>query len=122
MKKQILLWGLACFLFAGSQMTFAQSKQEKQTITADNASDSVKKDAQNLINLFERDDKLSDKQKERVYIVFAAAEEKLKNIESMTDEKDKKMKKAKLQNFINDKLSGVLTKAQFKKYLHSMSR
>lgn len=122
MKKQILLLGLFCFLFAGSQVTFAQSKQEKQTIAAKSTNGSVKENAEKVIAIFERSDKLKDNQKQKIYQIFEAVEEKKSNIAGITDEKEKTMKTAKLQNFINTKLKDVLSNDQYKTYLKAMSR
>lgn len=122
MKKQILLLGLFCFLLAGSQMTFAQSKQENQSIAVQSTNASVKENAEKVIAIFERADKLKDNQKQKVYQVFEAVQEKKQNLIGIKDEKERRMKTAKLQNFINTKLKDVLTDAQYKVYLQAMSR
>lgn len=122
MKKQILLLGLFCFLFVGSQLTYAQTKQKDQSIAVQNTKDTVKKNAENVIAIFERGETLGDSQKNKVYQIFEAVQEKKKNIESVTDEKERKMKTDKLQNFINTKLKDVLSASQYKVYLQAMSR
>lgn len=122
MKKQILLLGLVCFLFAGIQFASAQSKQQNQTIAVQSTNGTVKENAEKVIAIFERTDKLKDSQKQKIYQVFEAVQEKKQNIAAIQDEKEKQLKTEKLQNFINTKLQDIFTNAQYKTYLQAMSR
>lgn len=113
--------GLACFLFLGSQVSFAQSKQEKKPLVATSAQ-STELSAEKVIGIFERGSQLNDSQKNKVKYIFEAVEEKRKGIATIEDDKARQKKTALLQNYINTKLMDVLTDQQYKTYLEAMSR
>ncbi len=122
MRKQIFLMGLACFLFLGSQVSFAQSKQEKKPLVAKTTVQSTELNAEKVIGIFERGSQLNDSQKNKVHSIFEAVEEKRKGIATVEDDKERQRKTALLQNYINTKLMDVLTDQQYKTYLEAMSR
>ncbi len=117
MKKHLLIAAFAFFLIGGSQMSFAQTKLENQKVAIENADSSVKKNAQKVINLLEREAKLDADQKTKVYDIFVAVDKKLKAIDTIEDAAEKKQKQTKMQAYINQKLQQVLTQEQYKLYL-----
>lgn len=117
MKKHLLITAFAFFLVAGSQTAIAQTKLEKQKVAIENADSSVKKNAQKVINLLEREAKLDADQKTKVYDIFVAVDKKLRAIETIEDAGEKKQKQTKMQAYINQKLQQVLTQEQYKLYL-----
>ena len=120
MKKSLLLLLFACFLFAGSQSTFAQSKLEQQKLTVKNADDSAKKEALKVINLLEREAKLDDTQKNNIYEIFVGVSKKKKNILGISDSAEQKAKLTKLQEYTNEQLQKTLTSEQFALYTKKM--
>lgn len=117
MKKHLLITAFAFFLITGSQMSFAQTTLENQKVAVENAGSSVKKNAQKVINLLEREAKLDADQKTKVYDIFVAVDKKLKAIDTIEDAEEKKQKQTKMQAYINQKLQQVLTQEQYKLYL-----
>ncbi|WP_298900192.1 hypothetical protein [uncultured Psychroserpens sp.] len=116
MKKQLLLLCFACFLFAGSQLSFAQTTIKKQNTAVSNADYSAEKSVQKLTNLLEREAKLDATQKEKLYDVFAAVEKKIKGIASIEDATERQAKKKKIRAYIDQKIKQVLTPAQYEIY------
>ncbi|WP_299274000.1 hypothetical protein [uncultured Psychroserpens sp.] len=116
MKKQLLLLCFACFLFAGSQLSFAQTTIKKQNTAVSNADYSAEKSVQTLTNLLEREAKLDATQKEKLYDVFAAVEKKIKGIASIEDATERQAKKKKIRAYIDQKIKQVLTPAQYEIY------
>jgi len=121
MKKQLLILSLACFLCAGSQLSFAQTKTAKQTTAITNADESVKKNAQKVINLLEREAKLDASQKNKIYDIYSAVDKKMKGIAAIEDASEREAKEAKMQMYINKKLQDVFTKAQYTLYTKKMT-
>lgn len=117
MKKHLLISAFAFLLIGGSQMLYAQTKLENQKVAIENADSSVKKNAQKVINLLEREAKLDADQKTKVYDIFVAVDKKLKAIDLIEDAQEKKKKQTKMQAYINQKLQQVLTQEQYKLYL-----
>ena len=113
MKKQLLLLCFACFLFAGSQLSFAQAKVKSESTTVNNADSAAKKRALQVINLLERDAKLDATQREKVYDVFAAVSKKMKGIASIEDASERQNKKAKMRAYVDKKLQQILTPKQY---------
>jgi len=120
MKKILLLLTFVCFLFAGNQSVFAQSTIEKQKTVIKNADDSVKKEASKVIGMLERQAKVTNAQKNDIYEVFAVVAKKKKNIESIENKAQKKAKLTKLEAYLNERLSQVLTSEQFALYKKKM--
>lgn len=108
-------------MFAGSQLSFAQSTIEQQKTTIKNADDSVKKNAQKVINALERGAKLDATQKNKVYDIFLAVDKKMKGIEAIEDASERKAKQTKLQDYVNQKLQQVLSKEQYELYMKKLS-
>lgn len=121
MKKLLSILCFACFMFAGSQLSFAQSTIEQQKTTIKNADDSVKKNAQKVINALERGAKLDATQKNKVYDIFLAVDKKMKGIEAIEDASERKAKQTKLQDYVNQKLQQVLSKEQYELYMKKLS-
>ncbi|SDR65947.1 hypothetical protein SAMN04515667_0070 [Formosa sp. Hel1_31_208] len=121
MKKQLLLLSFACFLFAGSQFSFAQSKMEKQKVAIENADSSVKKNAEKVINLLKRHTKLDEKQKTKIYDIFVAVDKKMKAIETIENTEERQAKQSKMQVYINSKLQQVLSPEQYKVYIEKQA-
>nr|WP_321243658.1 hypothetical protein [uncultured Psychroserpens sp.] len=117
MKKFILL-SVACFLFAGSQLSFAQTKADSQTVSSNTTIENSSKEKTNqIVNILARTNKLNADQIEKVYDIFVSMEKKIKGIESVKDASSKNAKRAKMNAYINSKLKNVLTEEQFKIYL-----
>lgn len=121
MKKQLLLLSFACFLFAGSQLSFAQSTIEQEKTALESADASVKKNAQKVINALERSTKLDATQKNKIYDIFVAVDKKMKGIDAIEDSAERKAKQSKMQDYINQKLQQVLTKEQYDMYIKKLS-
>lgn len=117
MKKHLLILAAGLFLALGSQTTYAQTKLETKSAKAQQLESSAKKKAQNVINLLEREAKLDADQKTKVFDIFMAVDKKLNMIESIEDAEEKKLKQAKMQAYINQKLQQVMTQEQYKLYL-----
>lgn len=121
MKKQLLLLSFACFLFAGSQLSFAQSTIEEQKTAIESADASVKKNAQKVIDALERSTKLDAAQKNKIYDIFVAVDKKMKGVDAIEDSAERKAKQSKMQDYINQKLQQVLTKEQYEMYMKKLS-
>ncbi|MCK8480809.1 hypothetical protein [Psychroserpens algicola] len=121
MKKQLLILSFACFLFAGNKLSFAQSQMETQKHAIKNADDSVKKNAQKVINLLEREAKLDAAQKNKIYDIFVGVDKKMQGIDAIEDTSERKAKKEKMQAYIDQKLQQVLTKEQYALYTKKMA-
>ena len=117
MKKHLLITAFAFFLFAGSQTTLAQTKLETNGATAQTMEVSAKKNAQNVINMLEREAKLDADQKTKVYDLFYGLEKKFQMIDVIEDPEEKKLKQTKMQAYVNQKLQQVLSQEQYKLYL-----
>jgi hypothetical protein len=116
--KRLLLLSIACFIFAGSQLSFAQTKADSQTLSPSTTIISTPKEKTNQIaNMLERTNKLEAGQKEKIYEIFASMEKKMKGIEAVKDASSKNAKRAKMNEYINGKLKNVLTEEQFNIYL-----
>ena len=116
--KKLLLLSVACLLFAGSQLSFAQTKADSQTVSSNTTIQNFPKEKTNQIaNMLERTNKLEADQKEKIYDIFASMEKKIKGIEAVKDASSKNAKRAKMNTYINSKLKNVLTEEQFKIYL-----
>ncbi|WP_298755151.1 hypothetical protein [uncultured Psychroserpens sp.] len=116
MKKQLLLLCFACFLFAGSQLSFAQTTTKKQNTAITNSDYSAEKSAQKVINLLEREAKLDATQKEKLHDVFTAVEKKMNGIASIEDATERQAKKKKMRAYIDKKLQQIFTPAQYDIY------
>ncbi|MCD2260673.1 hypothetical protein [Psychroserpens luteolus] len=116
MKKQLLLLCFACFLFAGSQLSFAQTTTKKQNTVITNSDYSAEKSAQKVINLLEREAKLDATQKEKLHDVFTAVEKKMNGIASIEDATERQAKKKKMRAYIDKKLQQIFTPAQYDIY------
>ncbi|WP_298897441.1 hypothetical protein [uncultured Psychroserpens sp.] len=116
MKKQLLLLCFACFLFAGSQLSFAQTTTKKQNTAITNSDYSAEKSAQKVINLLEREAKLDATQKEKLHDVFTAVEKKMNGIASIEDATERQTKKKKMRAYIDKKLQQIFTPAQYDIY------
>lgn len=121
MKKLTLILSFACFLIAGSQLSFAQTIVSQSQTAISDADASVKKNAQKVINMLERDAKLEASQKEKIYDVFVAVNKKMKGIEAIEDASEKASKKAKMQTYIDQKMKQILTKDQYTIYSKKMA-
>ena len=116
--KKILLLNIACFLFAGSQLSFAQNKANLQTATTSSVVQVTPKEKTNIIaNLLERTDKLDADQKQKVLDIYASVDKKMKGIDAIADDSQKIEKRAKMLTYINTKLKAVLTTSQYDTYL-----
>ena len=116
--KKIILLSVACFLFAGSQLSFAQTKADSQTLSSNTTIENSSKEKTNqIVNILARTNKLNADQIEKVYDIFVSMEKKNKGIESVKDASSKNAKRAKMNAYINSKLKNVLTEEQFKIYL-----
>jgi enoyl-[acyl-carrier-protein] reductase (NADH) len=116
--KKLLLLSVACFLFAGIQMSYAQTTSDSQSLIANTTvQNSAKEKTNDIVNMFERTKKLDADQKEKIYDIFVSVDKKIKGVDAITDSSMKSAKKAKLQDYINKKLEKVLTEAQYKEYL-----
>jgi polyphosphate kinase len=121
MKKLILL-SVACFLFAGSQLSFAQTKVDSQIQSSSSTIQNSPKEKTNQIaNMLERTNKLDTNQKEKIYEIFTSMEKKMIGIEAVKDASSKNAKRAKMNAYINSKLKTVLTDEQFSIYLKNTS-
>nr|WP_321225266.1 hypothetical protein [uncultured Psychroserpens sp.] len=117
MKKLILL-SVACFLFAGSQLSFAQTDAVLETTSAKTRVQTYPKKMTNqIVNMLERTNKLEAEQVKKVYSIFSSVERKVKGVEAIEDSTLKNEKRAKLQDYINGKLKNVLNAQQFEIYL-----
>jgi hypothetical protein len=118
--KKFLLLSVACFLFAGSQLSFAQTKADSQILSSSTTiQDFTKEKTNQIVNMLARTNKLEVDQQKKVYIIFASVEKKMNGIEAMEDASKKNAKRAKMQDYINSKLKTVLTEQQFKTYLQN---
>lgn len=116
--KKILLLNLVCFLFAGSQISFAQNKANLQTATTSSVVQMTPKDKTNkIVNLLERTNKLDADQKQKVFDIFDSVDKKMKGIDAIADDSQKIEKRAKMLTYINTKLKAVLTTSQYDTYL-----
>lgn len=115
MKKNILLIAAALFLFLGNQSITAQAKMEKETqsISAEETEVSAKEKTTSLI----RSLGLNKKQQEQVYNLFVKSEEKMSRASLEGETKEKKMKEAKMNEYIMAQMKEILTEGQFKNYL-----
>jgi len=121
--KKILLLSVACLLFAGSQISFAQTKASSQTISnSATVQDFAKEKTNDVVNMFLRTDKLNAEQQNKIYDIFSSVEKKVKGVEAITDSSLKSEKQAKMQQYINDQLKTVLTDTQYTAYLKNMPK
>ncbi|MBR9913870.1 MAG: hypothetical protein GYB32_03430 [Algicola sp.] len=121
MKKQLLLLTFACFLFAGTQISFAQAKSKSQIESVNNDASSAKKNADKVIQMLERSAKLDAKQKAQVYDIYNAVDKKMQGIDAVKDPAERALKKEKMQNYINSKLKQVLSSEQYEIYMKKVS-
>ena len=116
--KKILLLSLVCFVFAGSQISFAQNEANFQTATTSSVAQMTPKEKTNkIVNLLERTNKLDADQKQKVFDIFASVDKKMKGIDAIADDSQKIEKRAKMLTYINTKLKAVLTTSQYDTYL-----
>ncbi|MEM5565993.1 hypothetical protein WNY78_12800 [Psychroserpens sp. AS72] len=121
--KKLLILSVACFLFAGSQLSFAQSKADSPALTTSTTiKESAKEKTNEVVNMLLRTDKLDEAQQKKIYEIFSSVEKKMAGVESITDSSMKSAKKAKLQKYINEKLKNVLTDSQYQVYLKNMPK
>tara|TARA_B100000809_G_scaffold263675_1_gene317521 strand:+ start:4567 stop:4935 length:369 start_codon:yes stop_codon:yes gene_type:complete len=116
--KKLLLLSVACFLFAGSQLSYAQTKADSQSLSANTiVQNSAKEKTNGIVNMLARTNKLDAEQQKKIYEIFASVDKKMKGVEAIKDSNVKSAKKAKMQEYINGKLQKVLTDVQYKEYL-----
>ncbi|MGC1472471.1 MAG: hypothetical protein WA775_07765 [Psychroserpens sp.] len=121
MKKQIVLLSFACLLFAGSQLSFAQSKMKQESAVAKTTVSVANQKALDVINLLERSNKLDAQQKSQVNDVFASVERKSKGIDAIEDVAERQAKRETLQAYVNKKLQAILTADQYSAYIKKMT-
>ncbi|MFT5847449.1 hypothetical protein [Psychroserpens sp.] len=118
--KKILLLSVACLLFAGSQLSFAQTELNSQLAPSSTTmQDFAKEKTNQIVNILARTNKLEVGQQKKVYTLFASVEKKMNGIEAIEDASKKNAKRAKMQEYINSKLKNILTEQQFKTYLEN---
>ncbi|WP_040281169.1 hypothetical protein [Psychroserpens damuponensis] len=121
--KKIFILSVACFLFAGSQMAFAQTKANSPVVTSNTTiQNSAKEKTNEVVNMLLRTDKLDETQQKKIYEIFSSVEKKMKGVESIKDSSARSAKKAKLQKYVNEKLKNVLTDSQYQLYLKNMPK
>ncbi|MEH6535421.1 MAG: hypothetical protein V7719_03435 [Psychroserpens sp.] len=120
--KKLLLLSVACFLFAGNQLSFAQTKTDSQTVSSNTTiQNSPKEKTNQIVNMLARTNKLEADQKEKIYNIFSSMERKMNGIDSVKDPADKAIKKEKMQTYINLKLKQVLSIEQYDIYIKKTS-
>ncbi|MFT4611334.1 MAG: hypothetical protein ACJA1H_000626 [Glaciecola sp.] len=116
--KKLLLLSVACFLFAGSQLSYAQTKADSQSLSTNAiVQNSAKEKTNEIVNMLARTNKLDAAQQKKIYNIFASVDKKMKGVEAIKDSNVRSAKKAKMQEYINEKLKKVLTDVQYKEYL-----
>nr|WP_321229880.1 hypothetical protein [uncultured Psychroserpens sp.] len=116
--KKLLILSVACFLFAGSQLSFAQTKTKTPVVSSSaTIQNSPKEKTMQIVNMLERTNKLNEGQKKDVYQIYFSLERKMKGVDAIKDASEKNAKRAKMNDYINSKLKDVLNEEQYKIYL-----